>query len=105
MWSALNFHIALVGMCMIPPLCKSSAVSYKVKHKLTTYFTARPLPGFYPKAMEAYIFPKTDLKILIAACFTNAGPWKEPSAEWMNKCGLSIRLTNVFCDKGKTTDI
>ena len=80
MWSTWNFHTVRVRMRVMPPLGRSLTVSYKVSCRLTTHFTARPLPGFHPRATEVDISCK-DWSENTAAWFTNAQPWKEPSVQ------------------------
>ena len=77
----------------------SSAVSVKVKHKVT-YDADLPLLGIYSREIKIHVHIKTCMSMFMAALFTVVKKQKPPiwpsSGKWTTSCHTSISANIIL---------
>ena len=95
MWRKENPHALLVGMQIGAPLWKA-LWSYLKKLKMELpYDPVIPLLGIYLKKTDTLIGKNINIPLFIAALFTIAKCWKQPTCpsvdEWIKNCGAFVQ--------------
>ena len=89
-WSDRNTHLLLVGKPNgTATLEDRLAISYKIKHNLTSRYPAITLLSIYSNELKSCVHTKTCTQMFIAALFINGKMWKQLRRlsvnEWVNQ--------------------